>query len=144
MKKEFAFPKPNKTVVRLDETSVFISKKGEKAIPFSSISAVELKNAGALSSGYLKLNVIGSSDRLGTVYIASQDENAVKFSKKYEPLALELKEIIEQKIADSSQLQKNIQSNVSVADELMKLKSLLDSGVLTQSEFDEQKAKLIK
>jgi len=33
---------------------------------------------------------------------------------------------------------------VSVADELNKLKGLLDSGVLTQSEFDEQKKKLIK
>lgn len=32
----------------------------------------------------------------------------------------------------------------SVADELKKLKELLDSGVLTQEEFDAQKAKLLK
>lgn len=31
----------------------------------------------------------------------------------------------------------------SVADELAKLKSLLDAGVLTQEEFDDQKAKII-
>lgn len=31
----------------------------------------------------------------------------------------------------------------SVADELLKLKGLLDQGVLTQAEFDEQKAKLL-
>jgi hypothetical protein len=33
---------------------------------------------------------------------------------------------------------------VSVADELNKLKGLLDNGVLTQNEFDEQKKKLMK
>ena len=31
----------------------------------------------------------------------------------------------------------------SVADELTKLKSLLDDGVLTQKEFDEQKKKVL-
>ena len=34
-------------------------------------------------------------------------------------------------------------SNVSVADELLKLKQLLDMGVLSQEEFDEQKNKLL-
>jgi hypothetical protein len=32
----------------------------------------------------------------------------------------------------------------SVADELIKLKGLVDAGVLTQEEFDAQKRKLIK
>lgn len=35
-------------------------------------------------------------------------------------------------------------SGRSVADELTKLKALLDQGVLTQEEFDAQKAKLLK
>lgn len=34
-------------------------------------------------------------------------------------------------------------NNVSVADELKKMKELLDSGVLSQEEFDEQKKKLM-
>lgn len=34
-------------------------------------------------------------------------------------------------------------NNVSVADELLKLKQLLDMGVLSQEEFDEQKNKLL-
>ena len=34
-------------------------------------------------------------------------------------------------------------SNVSIADELLKLKQLLDMGVLSQEEFDEQKNKLL-
>lgn len=35
-------------------------------------------------------------------------------------------------------------ASVSVADELMKLKGLLDAKVITQEEFDAQKAKLLK
>ena len=35
-------------------------------------------------------------------------------------------------------------TNISVADELLKLKQLLDMGVLTQEEFDGQKIKLLK
>ncbi len=35
-------------------------------------------------------------------------------------------------------------NNISVADELLKLKQLLDMGVLSQEEFDEQKIKLLK
>ena len=34
-------------------------------------------------------------------------------------------------------------NNVSVADELLKLKQLLDMGVLSQEEFDDQKNKLL-
>lgn len=33
---------------------------------------------------------------------------------------------------------------ISVADELQKLKNLMDAGILTQSEFEEQKAKLLR
>ncbi|MBN6047057.1 SHOCT domain-containing protein [Streptococcus thermophilus] len=36
-----------------------------------------------------------------------------------------------------------IASNISVADELIKLKSLVDNGVLTEEEFQEQKTKLL-
>jgi len=35
-------------------------------------------------------------------------------------------------------------ANISVADELLKLKKLLDEGVLTQQEFDAQKKKLLE
>jgi hypothetical protein len=33
---------------------------------------------------------------------------------------------------------------VSVADELIKFKQLLDAGVITQTEFDEKKSELLK
>lgn len=154
MERVFEFKHPGKTFVEINDSTIVISRKGTlnavnlglqggKTIPFSSITAVQFKKCG-LTNGYLQLLIAGAVEKRGGVFSATQDENAIIFSKKYEPLALELKEIIEQKMAQSSQPQTIIQNNVSVADELMKLKSLLDSGVLTQSEFDEQKAKLMK
>lgn len=37
----------------------------------------------------------------------------------------------------------NVHSNTSAADELLKLKSLLDSGAITTMEYDTQKKKLL-
>lgn len=47
----------------------------------------------------------------------------------------------EAQIEDNS---KSISSSVSVADELQKLKKLLDDGILSQEEFSMQKAKLLQ
>jgi hypothetical protein len=38
---------------------------------------------------------------------------------------------------------KSINKNISEADELIKFKSLLDSGVITQDEFDRKKAQIL-
>ena len=43
--------------------------------------------------------------------------------------------------SDSENIQK---SGISIADEIKKLKELLDSGIITQQEFDAQKGKLLE
>lgn len=45
---------------------------------------------------------------------------------------------------DSKKQNNTNNSDLSIADELKKLKELLDSGIITQEEFDAQKAKLLK
>ena len=52
--------------------------------------------------------------------------------------------LIEQpQIVEQTPQVEQIASNISVADELIKLKSLVDNGVLTEEEFQAQKAKLL-
>ena len=51
-------------------------------------------------------------------------------------------ELIANAIASGANVSKNT-SQISVADELKKLKQLLDDGILTQDEFNVQKAKLL-
>ncbi|WP_218919488.1 SHOCT domain-containing protein [Spirosoma aerolatum] len=51
--------------------------------------------------------------------------------------------IAEGEIASSAGARPKSAGSVSVADELLKLKQLLDAGALTQKEFDDQKKKLL-
>ena len=60
-------------------------------------------------------------------------------TKKEALLMLELKEFIENKM--NSIQTKN--SNFSTADELLKLKQLLDSGVINEKEFEAEKRKIL-
>jgi len=46
--------------------------------------------------------------------------------------------------AMSDALKNSRGSQISVADELQKLKNLVDAGILTQTEFEEQKGKLLR
>lgn len=48
-----------------------------------------------------------------------------------------------EQVAEATQVEQTI-SSISVADELMKLKELLDAGVLTQEEFTAQKQRLLQ
>ena len=45
--------------------------------------------------------------------------------------------------AGNAHAESSVQNTTSVTDEILKLKSLLDSGILTQKEFDKQKEKLL-
>ena len=48
------------------------------------------------------------------------------------------------KYKSAEELNADEEKSISVADELIKLKKLVEEGVLTQDEFDKQKEKLLK
>ena len=83
---------------------------------------------------------MGSRESKRGVTGAVHDENSITFSNKKEALLmLELKEFVENKM--NSIQTKN--SNFSTADELLKLKQLLDSGVINEKEFEAEKRKIL-
>lgn len=47
------------------------------------------------------------------------------------------------KAINERKMKNNMPSSLSVADEILKLKSLMDSGIITENEFNEQKRKLL-
>ena len=70
--------------------------KGTKTIPFSSISAIQFKEAGAVFSGYLQFTIPGGNESKGGVFSAASDENTFMFAqKKNNALATQIKEYIE-------------------------------------------------
>ena len=85
-----------------------------------------------------------------TITIMHGDSGVVleRVKKGYEkPFVDKANEAIQKARAASASTIGGCQSNnsaFSVADELSKLKALLDQGILTQEEFDAQKAKLLK
>lgn len=119
--------------------------KGTKTIPFSSISAIQFKEAGAVFSGYLQFTIPGGNESKGGVFSAASDENTFMFAeKKNNALAIQIKEYIEAKVQELHAPQATqSQSATSLSDELQKLASLRDSGILSDQEFQSAKSRLI-
>lgn len=109
--------------------------KGDKRIPYNSITAVQWRDAGSWLCGYMQLSIKGAMEWHGPI---NQDESAIDFDRKSDDFR-PLRDFIQSKIAGSGPVQ--LQS--SVADELTKLVQLRDQGILTGDEFAAQKAKLL-
>jgi len=59
----------------------FISQglKGDKRIPYSSITAVQFKKAGWLTNGYIQFSMLGGIESRGGIRKATRDENSIMF-----------------------------------------------------------------
>ena len=124
--------------------------KGDKVIPFISMTSIQFKEASSMILGYIQFEVPGvnSRDNFGS-------ENSWTFYEKDNAIAKEVCEYCRQRIMDIKSpapapapapvpvAPAPSSNNFSVADEIRKLKQLLDEGIITQEEFDEQKRKLL-
>ncbi len=131
-----------KSVV-VDDDGVTIQPKamyhgfiGEKRIPYSSITAVQFKEAGNWLAGFIQFSIKGGIEWQGQV---NQDENALQFDKALNEEFRALRDFVQERMRSAAGSQ-----GVQVADELTKLAALRDQGVLTEQEFLDQKAKLLR
>ena len=110
----------------------------EKTMIYSKLSGVEFKKPSILG-GYLQFTGSGLKASSGTMD-ASKNENTIMFRKdvaEWEKAA----QFINDKIASGSNSSGNQQ--LSAADEILKYKSLLDSGIITDEEFQAKKKDLL-
>lgn len=116
--------------------------KGDKRIPFSSISAVQFKAPG-LMKGYIQFTLGGAVESTGGVLSGAHDENTVLFSSEIE--FAKARQFIEAQMADTNHppASLGIERRITVAEQLEKLAALLDRGLLTPDEFAGQKEKLL-
>ncbi|KRL56628.1 DUF4429 domain-containing protein [Furfurilactobacillus rossiae] len=150
MEKEYNIKSPGHTIISLTDNAIVITRKGminainqglkgAKTIPLKSITAVQIKKPG-LTNGYIQFTIPGGNESHGGVLNATHDENTVMFSGHYFKQMQELKETVEQIIfADSS----SSDSFVDAADQIRKMKYLLDDGIITEDEFNEKKKQLL-
>ena len=124
----------------------FLTKglQGKKDIPFSSITSVQLKEAG-VTTGYLQFGVVGGNENTGGALGAVYDENSFAFGGLFQDnetrnrKANEIAEFIRQKLGRSAAPQ----PTASMGDELSKLVDLKEKGMLTNEEFTAAKSKLL-
>ena len=91
-----------------------------------------------MSVGYLQFSIPGGNESRKGVFSSLHEENTISFggNKNYEK-ALKIKEYIEKKIRSKNS------SLSSSADEIEKLHSLMNKGILTKKEFEEKKKRLL-
>ena len=117
--------------------------KGEKRIPYSSISAVQFRPAGLLTAGYIQFTVLGGNESRGALLSAVRDENTVLFQRGEQHEAFsKLRAMVEEAIREIRAPRPAPRSS-SIGDDLTKLADLLDRGILTEAEFAEQKARVL-
>jgi hypothetical protein len=123
----------------------FLNKglKGTKELPFSSIIAVQFKEAGVVFSGYLQFTIPGGNESKGGLMAAAMDENTFMFAHaKNNKTAKNIKSYIDRAIRDARLPQASV-VKMSLSEELEKLAALNAEGILSDEEFQAAKRKLI-
>jgi len=111
--------------------------KGDKRIPYKRITAVQFREPGFLLAGYIQFSIEGAVEWRGPIV---QDENAVLFEKSETAQFRALKDFIDEAVVRE---QGAVPAPTSVADELAKLADLKSRGILSEDEFNAQKARLL-
>lgn len=123
--------------------------KGVKRVPLASVSAVQIKPAGPVMSGFIQFTLPGGNERRSEfgkqTFDAAGDENSVLFVRDQEPAFLAFRDALEQAIAARHAPAPTAAAPAapSVLDQLAQLGSLRDAGVLTSEEFEAKKAELL-
>lgn len=112
--------------------------KGTKEIYYADMTSVQYRAATSLVLGYIQFEAIGvaSGNNFGS-------ENSWTFDREKSAVAKEILDFVQKKIAESKRGKNGVTAAVSPADELLKFKQLLDSGIITQEEFDEKKRQIL-
>lgn len=115
--------------------------RGDKTIPYSSIVAVQLKKAG-MTAGYIQLTLKGGSEAKSGLFQSATDENSINFHSAFggnnNELFADAKRLIEERINSVNSPVKN-----SGLDDLEKLASLKDKGIISEEEFQAKKKQLL-
>ncbi|PWV46521.1 SHOCT domain-containing protein [Chitinophaga sp. S165] len=126
---------------------------GDRKFFFSDITTVEYKKPSFFANGYFKVIVPGTSETNAKVGLLSssnesmKDQNTVVLRAFTSKVGDEMEKVYELIMKKLTEAKKNKQGTPQVAsskmDELKKLGELKAAGVLTEEEFQQEKAKLL-
>ena len=135
------------TLVARDESIHVVTRKQDEQIPCTSIKTVAIKEPG-LAYGKFIFNVDQQNTAgvgLGFGIIAALGAERTYFFRKDDLWKAEKMRdyILECKKPKPVVVQQTVTQSTDAADQIRKLKSLLDDGILTQAEFDAKKKQIL-
>lgn len=117
---------------------------GGKRINYTDLTSIQFKEPGGAAVGFIQVIYPGSIENKGGVLDMINDENSVPVMPCDTEYARELVNYIERrKVEIKNQPASASSPALSAADEILKFKNLLDSGVITQEEFESKKKELL-
>lgn len=122
--------------------NIATSAKGGYSIPYQSIISVHLSEGGFMSQPFIQFLTSGETS-VGNANEATDKPNCVLFKKSALDDFAKLKKFVEEKIKAAKSNPVQQVTSGSVADELAKLANLKETGILSEDEFQAQKAKLL-
>ncbi len=106
------------------------------------MGSVKVKWGGLLTNGFIQFAPTGGIETKRGLMKQTQDENTVMFRQSANELVGKIKDYVEGQMARGMR-QGTPEDRTSVADELQKLAALRASGILSEEEFQSQKARLL-
>jgi hypothetical protein len=117
--------------------------KGSKRIPIHSITAIHLKPAGIMVSGYLQFTMGGAVEKRAQFgrqsFDAAGDENSIMFTKAEQPFFERFRDEVEKAIAEQRRPSAAAAPAPDHVTQLKGLAELRDAGVLSEDEFQAKK-----
>lgn len=116
--------------------------KGEKFLPYRSITGVQFKEPG-MTWGYIQFTLPGGIERRGGSWDAGSDENTVTFHNNVLESFRKIRAIVEERQGLGAVPTSQAPVGSSIADELTKLAALKRDGAITEEEYVQLKKDLL-
>jgi Domain of unknown function (DUF4429)/Short C-terminal domain len=117
--------------------------QGDRRIPLSSITAVELRQARMFTNGFIRFTVPGSPDLGGGVQSAMRDQNAVTFRRGQAKGFNMIRAAVEQSITAHQAGAGGVAAEPDIPEQIKQLDELRDQKLITDEEFEAKKADLL-
>ena len=117
---------------------------GNKRINYEDMTSIQFREPSGMTVGFIQFAYPGSIESKAGVLDMLDDENSIPIQPSMVEQAREIVDFIEKRRKEIKSEAKGTPTPAfSEADELMKFKQLLDSGAITQEEYDAKKKQIL-
>ncbi|MED1642255.1 SHOCT domain-containing protein [Brevibacillus agri] len=115
----------------------------DKEITIKSLTAIQLKEPGMFTNGFISFSFSGGKESKGGVFDATKDENSIMITKKQLNDFKKAKDIIYDLMKKASSESKVQESSPDPIEMLEKLADLKEKGIISDEEFSAKKKQIL-